>query len=264
MKILFWNTHKNAGINDTLSSLIIENDVSIVALAEYMGNANDLINRLDINGKCFNEYPAPGCDRIVMFGSVHDVDVGPQSSYTSIQILNQKDILCCVHLPSKAFPDHKARREIIVDGLIEDIRRTENNLGTENTVVVGDFNINPYEPTCVEARYFHGNPFFEETLKKKRIVQGREFYMFYNPMWNFFGDFQPPFGTYYYSKGSSDATFWNIYDQVMIRPELRSRFVDKSLNILTTTEKTSLLDDDGHPKKSISDHLPIIFEIKEE
>ena len=38
----------------------------------------------------------------------------------------------------------------------------------------------------------------------------------------------------------------------------------ESLKILTETETRYLLDNNGHPDRSISDHLPIIFEIMEE
>ncbi len=46
MKYLFWNTHRNNNINDILSELIIENDISIVLLAEYTAEAKELINIL--------------------------------------------------------------------------------------------------------------------------------------------------------------------------------------------------------------------------
>lgn len=46
MKYLFWNTHKNNDINDVLSELIIENNISMVLLAEYAANADELINKL--------------------------------------------------------------------------------------------------------------------------------------------------------------------------------------------------------------------------
>lgn len=82
--------------------------------------------------------------------------------------------------------------------------------------------------------------------------------MFYNPMWNFLGDFRKPYGTHY---ANESDIYWNIYDQVIIRPELRERFVDDSLRIITEIETLTLLDAKGHP--AISDHLPITFEIKE-
>lgn len=58
--------------------------------------------------------------------------------------------------------------------------------------------------------------------------------------------------------------YWHIYDQVIIRPSLRSRFVDGNLKIITGSANVSLLDKNKHPNHSISDHLPITFEIKED
>ena len=87
--------------------------------------------------------------------------------------------------------------------------------------------------------------------------------MFYNPMWNLFGDFEAPYGTYYYGKNTIDNIYWHILDQVIIRPNLRDSFVDKSLKIITKTNSVSLLNKKGHPDKKTSDHLPIVFEIKE-
>ena len=49
----------------------------------------------------------------------------------------------------------------------------------------------------------------------------------------------------------------------MIRPRLRDQFVEKSLKILTETKKDSLVDQYRHPRRDISDHLPVVFEIKE-
>ena len=89
------------------------------------------------------------------------------------------------------------------------------------------------------------------------------FKMFYNPMWNLLGDFSFPPGTYYYSGNEVENSFWNVYDQVMIRPCLRGQFVDDELKILCETKKRKLIDANNQPDKSISDHLPIIFEIME-
>ena len=82
-------------------------------------------------------------------------------------------------------------------------------------------------------------------------------------MWNLLGDFNQPYGTYYHSGNDTVNTYWNIYDQVIIRPALRERFVKESLMIIKETKTRFLLDHKGHPNKRISDHLPIMFEIKE-
>ena len=83
-------------------------------------------------------------------------------------------------------------------------------------------------------------------------------------MWNFLGDFKEPYGTYYRSAADTFNPYWHIYDQVIIRPSLRSRFVDGNLKIITGSANVSLLDKNKHPNHSISDHLPITFEIKED
>ena len=88
--------------------------------------------------------------------------------------------------------------------------------------------------------------------------------MFYNPMWNLLGDFNYPPGTYYYKGNKEKNEFWNIFDQVIVRPRLRSNFVDKELKIITKTQTVSLVTQNQHPNKEISDHLPIVFQLMED
>lgn len=262
MKFLFWNTHHNKDINATISELIIENNISIAVLAEYTAKADELVNLLSTKGVKIKEYSSC-CKRIKILGKVKDVEPRLDTEHTTIQIINDTDILCCVHLNSQIYSGHKAHREILIAQIINDIQTVESELSTENTIVVGDFNINPYDSSFIDARYFHGMPIYAEAKRKSRIIAGKEFFMFYNPMWNLLGDSQQPYGTYYYSGNDTVNTYWNIYDQVIIRPALKDRFVSSSLKILTETRTKFLLDHSGHPDRNISDHLPIVFEIKE-
>ena len=83
-------------------------------------------------------------------------------------------------------------------------------------------------------------------------------------MWNLFGDFSNPPGTYFYNESNPNGSYWHIFDQVMIRPCLRKSFKEESLKIVTVIGTTNLLADNGKPDTQISDHLPIVFEIKED
>ena len=56
MKYLFWNTHKNSDINDVLCELIVENDISMVCLAEYTAEADELIKKLSVQNVNMMEY----------------------------------------------------------------------------------------------------------------------------------------------------------------------------------------------------------------
>lgn len=264
MKYLFWNTHKNQRINPVLCDLIVENRISVVVLAEYSADINDLIELLGCFGVSMRQIPTVGCSRIHMLGKF-GIRIEPQlqTDRASIQVINNI-ILCGVHLNSQIYSGNAEKREIDIEQIVSDLLKLEGELDTKNTIIVGDFNINPYDKTCVSSRYFHGIPIFEDAKRETRTVAGREFYMFYNPMWNFLGDFTEPYGTYYHSSSDTVNPYWNVYDQVIIRPALRKRFVDDSLKIITETISVTLLDKNKHPDCNISDHLPITFEIKEE
>ncbi len=97
MKFLFWNTYKNESINSVLSELIMENNISIAVLAEYSANMKELIDILISNGIIMKQYYC-GCDRIKLLGSLNSVEPRLDTDHASIQIINGKDILCCVHL----------------------------------------------------------------------------------------------------------------------------------------------------------------------
>lgn len=264
MRVLFWNANKKLDINPIISEIIVENNISMVVLAEYCADEKELINILSTkHGVKLNKYITT-CDRIKILGKEINIEPGFQNDYTTIQIINKKDILCCVHLNSKIYSNNIEFREILIQRIIHEIQKLEKELNTENTIMLGDFNLNPYEASFINARYLHGIPIYEEAKRKVRKVADEEYAMFYNPMWRFLGDQNQPYGTYYLSTNDVINTYWNIYDQVIIRPVLKERFVDESLKIVTETYTRSLLDSKGHPDINISDHLPIIFEIKEE
>ncbi len=264
MKILFWNTHKNTNINSVLSDIIIENSANIIVLAEFVSDIEDLLTTLSLKGISMEEYSTIGCERIKIIGNNHIVTANLQTDHTSFQVIDNKYILCGVHLNSKIFSDDIGKREILISTLIRDVQKIEKEVKTKGTIIVGDLNINPYEDSCINARYFHALPIYEETKRGKRIVASETFEMFYNPMWNFLGDFNKPYGTYYHNNSGTINTYWNIYDQVLIRPNIRDKFINESRKIITKTERINLLDEKGYPNKNISDHLPIIFEIKED
>jgi hypothetical protein len=133
-----------------------------------------------------------------------------------------------------------------------------------SSILIGDFNMNPFEKGLVASNginawqhldYLKDNP-------KGREIDGSFYRYFYNPMWNYFGDFQIPFGTIYHRAPGHVSHEWNLYDQVIFRPELYN-YVDKnSVQIVTNISGVSLLKDYERPYEKYSDHLPITFELK--
>lgn len=263
MRVLFWNTHKNVNINDILSDLIVENNVDIAILAEYESDITKLVNILSGKHTTVSEYITIGSDKIRMLGRINNVIPQTQSKHYSIQIIKNEYIICGVHLPSKLHDSTSGQRTIVVRQLLQDLATLENEKNIKQTIIVGDMNENPYEECCLDVRWLNSLPSRTDASRKTRVIQKETFEMFYNPMWNLFGDFNGPPGSYYFNKGGTGNPMWHILDQVIIRPSLIQSFINNSLRIIDRTDKVSLLDKVGHPNKKISDHLPIFFEIKE-
>lgn len=262
MRICFWNTNKNREINKYIVDIMAEHLIDIFILAEYEANIEHLQQTLTSHSIITEQGLTIGCDRITILHRKKNVEPGFQNKYCSMQIIEGKYLLVCLHLPSKLYAN-RLKKDIAISRIVEEIQKYEKKLGTEKTIIAGDINENPYETGCLGAIGFHGIPVYKEAVRKYRIIMDEYFEMFYNPMWNLLGDFSFPPGTYYYSSNEVENSFWNMYDQVMIRPCLREYFVDDELKILFETRTEKLIDKNNHPAKNISDHLPIIFEIRE-
>ncbi len=122
--------------------------------------------------------------------------------------------------------------------------------------------MNPFEAGMIMGNCF--NSVMSRNIAKKgsRIVQGKEYKYLYNPMWSFFGDLsKTPLGTHYYNSSTHINYHWNIFDQVLIRPELIDCVKYDELKILVNDGNLNLLNKNGIPDKKVSDHLPLLFTI---
>jgi exonuclease III len=264
MNYLFWNTGGKKVSDHIICDIIMELSCDIVALAEYVGDTVQLESKIKIVNNDFHHIPKIGCQRIDIFTKYDPskIDHLCESSYYTMKRIPHESLgfhsVVFVHLPSKLHMDD--------DALIEearllktDIDEAEQNLD-DKTVVVGDFNMNPFEKGMIGATAMHSMPSRKISSRVTRTVNRRKYSMFYNPMWNLLGDIEEPPGSYFYNKSSHFNYFWNMFDQVIIRPSLLDYFKAESTAIITKTANFSLIDKNGRP--NISDHLPIYFEIK--
>lgn len=265
--IAFWNVHKNSDIDETLQKIIIQKKCDILILAEYENSTEGFCNLLSLKGKDFYTVPVIGCDRIKMMADkfIKSEPVFEQKYFTiqNFSCLGRQILVTALHLPGRMYAgEHESTA--LSSYIVSEIESAEERIGHMNTLVIGDFNANPFESMCIGANCFHGIPDAQEAKRGTRTVHGREYRMFYNPMWNFFGDRQKPSGTYYYSSAGIQTYFWNIFDQVMFRPQMLKSIWPDSLEIITSVKGESLITKQGLPdKKRYSDHLPIFFQIEE-
>jgi hypothetical protein len=242
------------------------NNVDVLVLAECGIPIGTMLMELNAETPDF-QFAHGECERIRVFTKFHSGFITPifESDRCSIRRLRlplrAEVLIAMVHLPSKMhFSSESQRTECSL--LAKDVLEQEATVGHSRTVVVGDFNTDPFEHGFVATDGFHSVMSKAVAQRKTRRVSGRDFDLFYNPMWSYFGDVgNRPCGTYYYDKAEHVNYFWHMFDQVLLRPDLLSGFSD-GVRILTTAGSTALLDRAGRPdSENASDHLPILFSL---
>ena len=170
-------------------------------------------------------------------------------------------ILVVVHLLDRRNLD-AIGQAIHVTSLVRDLCRVEDELGHRRTILVGDLNMNPFDVGVFGAETLNAVSTRDIAQRHKRTFQGADCRFFYNPMWCFFGDrTSGPPGTFFHRSPNSTEHYWNILDQVLLRPTLMDNLVD--LKILETDGTLPLVDTNGRPSVAeASDHLPLFFRLK--
>jgi exonuclease III len=130
----------------------------------------------------------------------------------------------------------------------------------EHMIICGDFNQNPYDSGVVAGGCFNATSDRMIAKKMKRIIQGKPYLYFYNPMWKFYGSSERPFGTYFYKSSDHIVVNWNILDQFLISSSLLDSVSDNDFRIITKTKKHNFLRKNGNIDfRNYSDHLPILM-----
>jgi len=91
------------------------------------------------------------------------------------------------HFPSKLWKDTDDQNQGATR-IARYIREAEEKVGHERTVVMGDFNMDPFEPGVVGSEGLHGTMDRSIASRGTRVVAEESRTFFYNPMWSFFGD----------------------------------------------------------------------------
>lgn len=268
LRFLFWNL-AGRQMPSVVKELAESNRIDILIMAECPIDPATMLSALNETAHNYRFARGVVCERIYLFTKFATTFITPilyESDKISVRRLElpgrQKIILAAVHLPSKShFSDASQVHECV--NLADIIAESEEREGHRRTILVGDFNVNPFEEGVVAARGLNAVMSRNVALRHSRTVQGREYPFFYNPMWGHLGDRTgEPAGTFYYDKSEHVTYFWNMFDQFLIRPELAESFKQDQVRILTTAGYMTLVRDDGRPDKALySDHLPVMLEI---
>ena len=267
IKFLFWNIHKKP-LAASVSELVREHDIDVVALVECEVSTDDMLAALNNAEESAFSPGMTELDDVAVFARLRErsfrtarEDPATRLSIRRLFLPSGTDILLAVtHLPSKLHWSDDSQSQLCTQ-LASEIRGCEERVGHTRTVLVGDLNMNPFESGMVASHGLHGTMTRQVAERESRTVLDRDYPFFYNPMWGHFGDgLDGPPGTYYNSKAEAVCYFWNMFDQVLVRPTLLDAFDNEHLKILDSSGDDSLLTARGLPnRRAASDHLPIVF-----
>ena len=267
LTFLFWNLKKR-DLSKVVTALVLENNVDILILAENEIPSSHLLQSLNTPGNVrFNFVPPPLADqtKIDIFFGFSAEFLQPQRDTRRATIRRVKlpgrteFLLCAIHFQSLAVwnEDDQALESTKLNRII---REEEQMVGHSRTLVVGDLNMNPFSLGVTAANGFNAVMTREVALRGKRHFSEEDHPFFFNPMWGHFGDGESrPGGTFYQNPSQYPSVYWNMLDQVLVRPDLVPCFNLSSLKILTEHSGGALIGENGRPVES--DHLPIIFKI---
>jgi endonuclease/exonuclease/phosphatase (EEP) superfamily protein YafD len=263
--VLFWNMGKRADAQ-CVAAIAADLRPDIVILAENATSSITVIEALnDATGTVF-QLPNLRSGRLHFFanaalpiGSVHD---GAGVAIRHVRpVVGQDFLIVGVHLASKLHLSDNEQASLI-NRLGSRIAEAECRVGHSRTIVIGDFNMNPFEHGVVGSEGLHATMSKVVATRGTRTVLGEDRRFFYNPMWSFLGDMSggPP-GTFFFRASGPIAYFWHMFDQVLLRPEMAEGLGRDDILIVTSAGARTLLNQRGRPDETISDHLPLFVKL---
>ncbi len=238
-RFLFWNyKYNNPDRESLLATLVRENSVDVVILAEASVADEALTSLLSRGGRSYHPMPIPH-DWIKIFAGYPpaffldwESDEG-RLCLRKIQFPGQYEIILgSLHLPSGLHSERSERLDT-AQPVARKIREVQRESEHARVIVVGDFNLNPHDDGMVFPSSF-GAMTSKELVKKYAIHQGDRYARLYNPMWNLLGRemAEGPPGTFYWPSHRPFNIYWNLLDQVLVGYDLLDHFPDDRLQIL--------------------------------
>ncbi|MDN3691326.1 hypothetical protein QWZ06_03135 [Chryseobacterium tructae] len=248
LRVLFWNINKNS-LLDEVRNLVEIHNINLLVIIEYGEHEELILKNLQSYNTDFRLIQNIIFNKAKIFTTLNNIEINEIYGHSrygiySLNIENFENLLMgIVHFPSKVNWGNSEDHSGLCTSLREDVELKEFEVEHQRTFVLGDFNMNPFENGLISANGLNNTNSKEIAYLGQRDILNKPFKYFYNPMWNFFGEFSKgnTCGTHYFDTYKYINLHWNIYDQVIIRPDLLDDFHESHLEILTEIDGKSLL-----------------------
>jgi endonuclease/exonuclease/phosphatase family metal-dependent hydrolase len=168
-------------------------------------------------------------------------------------------LLVAVHLESGLWQRSENDRGLVAERARRFIESAELDVGHDQTIVIGDFNMDPFSPSMVDVRGLNAMITRGVGRRGQRTSGGYTSKTFFNPMWRLLGAASPP-ASYWWRNTGANGYYWHMLDQVLLREAVGNEQLD--VRVLTATPTRALISERaGRPIREISDHLPLFVRL---
>lgn len=267
MRILFWNVNRS-DLTRLVCSLAETTKADVVVLNESSVPTQTTLRMLhkDVSTDFFvpttNSEKRFHCfcrNRDLGLTEVHS---GFRISVRTLSVSSNLTLLALVHGVDIQNYDTEERQSF-AQTLATELQFVKQSWGTNRLIVMGDFNMNPFDRGMNLAAGLNAMMTKACTSAGTRRHLDKDYDLYYNPMWSFLGDLSdgPP-GTIY-DTSRRGPYGWSMLDQVILSHSVVGLF--GGVQIITSTGANSLLDGKGRPdSRNASDHLPLMLELRDE
>lgn len=287
MNIFFWNLHSKDNTSLILQALF-DHNVDLAFFSEYgqtdfkeiEKSSGHLYHWNDGNGGCdkvtcllkrnyavammqessrytiyqFYKYPV----NIKIEEDSYNFDSDVKNISIEMPEANEDEfIVACVHLPDKRnYPKMYARYNPL-QHMVSQIMEIEKNRYWYKSIVIGDFNTEPYDDEMFLNDSMNSVLFRREMVPETVKSDGRNFRKFYNPILECLSEENNQLGSYRLNK--APGPIWHCLDQILFRKSLMDSF--DHMEYLRMIGQTSLMKQ-MNPDNRYSDHLPLLAVFK--
>ena len=289
LNFLHWNVKgmKGADMKNGLQDLIYVKKPDVIIISESHDRVEKIMLSLGYFRINFHKRQYGSVTKFIEIYSVQQqVTLTPVKDFDSIvctafEYSGQTYLVHGVHFSSKRskgsnYDTHRIAMleyRLNIKKVEDDIHKLRSNQKVPLSIIVGDFNCNPFENAMTAIDGFHALDLSNNYPNK---LNSHHFYL--NPSLLPMGGLNGsagnhlPVGTYYFgNKNLKNASqkFWNMYDGVIISPGLKKNYLSGSnLNIISSINNSNKTHafynsaNDTINHSDYSDHLPITFNLK--
>jgi exonuclease III len=263
LRIVFWNVHRK-DLTDFVCEIAESTMADVIILNENTVKSSETLRTLQENVSRDFYVPAASpsskerfhcfCRKPLL--NLSEVYSGYRTSIRKLKLGSHEILLALVHGVDPRNNDAETRQSD-VQSLASDLSLIKEQQATNKLVILGDFNMNPYDRGMTLAAGLNAMMTRSCAARGSRTHQNKSYDFYYNPMWSLFGDNTAgPSGTVY-DISNQGPYGWSMFDQVLIHHSIISLFHD--VQILDQVGDLPLMDARGRPNSNqSSDHFPIL------